>query len=138
MGMKIPSFPMSFWGRPDFGGGDFNEALFFWKVSSTLPLRGLPMRPVYSQWIFRVPVKGGRDYITPQKAKTISGIYVVFFLPIGGWIICHQPTTPLHPNLNNPLMTGVVGLASWMVPGSNNSIRSFIDLWIDVFFFPNS
>ena len=26
------------------------------------------------QWIFQVPVKGGRDYITPQKARTISGI----------------------------------------------------------------
>ena len=27
------------------------------------------------QWIFQVPLKGGRDYITPQKARTISGIY---------------------------------------------------------------
>ena len=27
-----------------------------------------------NQWIFLVPVKGGRDYITTQKARTISGI----------------------------------------------------------------
>ena len=26
------------------------------------------------QWRFLVPLKGGRDYITPQKARTISGI----------------------------------------------------------------
>ncbi len=32
----------------------------------------------YIQWIFQVPVKGGRDYITPQKAIYkwyISGIF---------------------------------------------------------------
>ena len=32
----------------------------------------------YYQWIFQVPVKGGRDYRTPQKAiykSYISGIY---------------------------------------------------------------
>ena len=32
----------------------------------------------FYQWIFQVPVKGGRDYITPQKAIYkwyISGIY---------------------------------------------------------------
>ena len=27
-----------------------------------------------TQWLFLVPLKGGRDYITPQKARTISGI----------------------------------------------------------------
>ena len=27
-----------------------------------------------SQWLFLVPLKGGRDYIIPQKARTISGI----------------------------------------------------------------
>ncbi len=26
------------------------------------------------QWLFLVPLKGGRYYITPQKARTISGI----------------------------------------------------------------
>ena len=28
----------------------------------------------FFQWIFEVLLKGGRDYITPQKARTISGI----------------------------------------------------------------
>ncbi len=27
-----------------------------------------------NQWLFLFPVKGGRDYITSQKARTISGI----------------------------------------------------------------
>ena len=27
-----------------------------------------------TQWLFLVPLKGGRDYITHQKARTISGI----------------------------------------------------------------
>ena len=27
-----------------------------------------------NQWLFLVPVKGGRDYITSQKAIYISGI----------------------------------------------------------------
>ena len=31
------------------------------------------------QWLFLVPLKGGRDYITPQKA-----IYKWYILPIGG------------------------------------------------------
>ena len=31
------------------------------------------------QWIFQVPVKGGRDYITPYKA-----IYKWYILPLGG------------------------------------------------------
>ena len=33
----------------------------------------------FIQWLFLVPVKGGRDYITPQKA-----IYKWYILPIGG------------------------------------------------------
>ena len=33
----------------------------------------------YCQWLFLVPLKGGRDYITPQKA-----IYKWYLLPIGG------------------------------------------------------
>ena len=34
-----------------------------------------------------VPLKGGIGSIfySPGSARTISGIYVVFFLPIGGW-----------------------------------------------------
>ena len=32
-----------------------------------------------NQWIFQVPVKGGRDYTTSQKA-----IYKWYILPIGG------------------------------------------------------
>ena len=49
------------------------------------------------QWIFQVPVKGGRDYITPQKARTISGIYVGFFLPIGGWTMPPIPAFTFEP-----------------------------------------
>ena len=33
----------------------------------------------FNQWLFLVPLKGGRDYITPQKA-----IYKWYILPIGG------------------------------------------------------
>ncbi len=29
---------------------------------------------VMIQWLFLVPAKGGRDYITSQKARIISGI----------------------------------------------------------------
>ena len=38
------------------------------------------------QWIFQVPVKGGRDYITPQKA-----IYKWYILPIGGLYATYHP-----------------------------------------------
>ena len=37
------------------------------------------MLSIFDQWLFLVPVKGGRDYITPQKA-----IYKWYILPIGG------------------------------------------------------
>ena len=51
-------------------------------------LPGLPWK--ISQWFFQVPVKGGRDYITPKhpqtKARTISGIFpanwvIIYYLP---------------------------------------------------------
>ena len=29
----------------------------------------------FNQWLFLVPLKGCRDYITPQKARNISGIF---------------------------------------------------------------
>ena len=38
-----------------------------------LLVSGRVTTPMY-QWLFLVPLKGGRDYITPQKARTISGI----------------------------------------------------------------
>ncbi len=38
-----------------------------------LLVSGRVTTPTY-QWLFLVPVKGGRDYITPHKARTISGI----------------------------------------------------------------
>ena len=51
------------------------------------------------QWIFQVPVKGGRVYITPQEAIYkwyISGIYC----QLGDYIL---PTT-LYRNLKIPLI----------------------------------
>ena len=45
--------------------------------------------------LFLVPVKGGRDYITSQKARTISGIF-----PANWVIIYYLPT--LYRNLKNP------------------------------------
>ena len=38
------------------------------------------------QWIFQVPVKGGRDYITPKNA-----IYKWYILPIGGLYATYHP-----------------------------------------------
>ena len=38
------------------------------------------------QWILQVPVKGGRDYITHQKA-----IYKWYILPIGGLYATYHP-----------------------------------------------
>ena len=43
-------------------------------------------RQVNIQWIFQVPVKGGRDYITHQKA-----IYKWYILPIGGLYATYHP-----------------------------------------------
>ena len=52
------------------------------------------------QWLFLVPLKGGRDYITPQKA-----IYKWYILPIGGlynpYHLLGEPETAidkLNPN----------------------------------------
>ena len=46
---------------------------------------------ISTQWIFQVPVKGGRDYITPQRAMYKSyGDYM--------------PPTTLYRNLKNPLI----------------------------------
>ncbi len=53
------------------------------------------------QWLFLVPLKGGRDYITPQKAIYkwyIRGIYC----QLGDYML---PTT-LYRNLKNPLTHG--------------------------------
>ena len=62
--------------------------------------RNLPKKggEAVSQWLFLVPLKGGRDYITPQKAIYkwyISGIYC----QLGDYI----PPTTLYRNLKNPL-----------------------------------
>ena len=40
----------------------------------------------YNQWLFLVPVKGGIGSIfhPPGSARTISGIYKWYILPIGG------------------------------------------------------
>ena len=38
------------------------------------------------QWLFLVPLKGGRDYITSQKA-----IYKWYILPIGGLYTTYHP-----------------------------------------------
>ena len=51
------------------------------KLSDLPHLQGLVMlttQLTIDQWLFLVPLKGGRDYITPQKAIYkwyISGIY---------------------------------------------------------------
>ena len=37
----------------------------------------------FSMVVEMVPVKGGRDYITSQKARTISGLYKWYILLIG-------------------------------------------------------
>ena len=40
---------------------------------------GKGKKPARIQWLFLVPLKGGMDYIIPQKAK-----YKWYILPIGG------------------------------------------------------
>ena len=54
------------------------------------------------QWLFLVPLKGGRDYITPQKA-----IYKWYILPIGGlyspYHLLREPETPIEDTVErNP------------------------------------
>ena len=50
-----------------------------------------------NQWLFLVPIKGGRDYITPQKA-----IYKWYILPIGGlyatYHLLGEPETAIETN----------------------------------------
>ena len=67
------------------------------------------------QWLSLVPLKGGRDYITPQKARTISA----------NWgIICHLPpfkgpeTTIFAPSKfpSGPLRQGATQATPLMEP----------------------
>ena len=54
------------------------------------------------QWLFLVPIKGGRDYITPQKAIYkwyISGIFPA------NWGMDYATDPTLYRNLKNPLTT---------------------------------
>ena len=53
------------------------------------------------QWIFEVPVKGGRDYITPQKA-----IYKWYILPIGGLYATYHPLK--EPEKSIDVLLGMV------------------------------
>ena len=50
------------------------QSLLHWDFSTCIFVGG----GAQDQWLFLVPIKGGRDYITPQKAIYkwyISGIY---------------------------------------------------------------
>ena len=55
----------------------------------------------YCQWLFLVPLKGGRWHIIPQLAVYTTYIPLIYCL-LGGYII---PTT-LYRNLKNPLILG--------------------------------
>ena len=62
--------------------------------------------PTKHQWIFQVPLKGGRWHIIPQLAvytTYIPLIYIYIYCLLGGYII---PTT-LYRNLKNPLKTPI-------------------------------
>ena len=50
----------------------FQPSIFRWFHSLASFQGGYEDSPF--QWLFLVPLKGGRAYITPQKARTISGI----------------------------------------------------------------
>ena len=58
-------------------------------------------RSTFIQWIFQVPLKGGRWHIFPQLAVYTTYIPLIYCL-LGGYII---PTT-LYRNLKNPLIYG--------------------------------
>ena len=70
------------------------------------------------QWLFLVPLKGGRDYITPQKAIYkwyISGIYC----QLEDYSICHLP--PFRGTRNNHwIFTLTVG-RGWITPKKNTT-----------------
>ena len=53
------------------------------------------------QWSFQVPVKGGRDYITTQRA-----IYKWYICGIYCQLGDYMPPTTLYRNLKNPLTIG--------------------------------
>ena len=60
------------------------------------------------QWIFQVPLKGGRWHIIPQLAVYTTYIPLIYCL-LGGYII---PTT-LYRNLKNPLTIEALNLPYW-------------------------
>ena len=78
-----------------FGG----LALAYFQSRKALLVSGSVLEDgLITQWIFQVPVKGGRDYIIPQLAVYTTYIPLIYCL-LGGYII---PTT-LYRNLKNPL-----------------------------------
>ena len=82
------------------------------------------------QWIFQVPVKGGRVYITPQEAIYkwyISGIYC----QLGDYIL---PTT-LYRNLKIPLMCGCLHPRSLTFsPLKNDAWKMILSFWVPAYF----
>ena len=75
---------------------DFNT---FQLLRLSTKIRSVPrlLKTYLKQKIFQVPLKGGRDYITPQKA-----IYMWYFSCQLGDGLCHR-SHPLRLNLKNPL-----------------------------------
>ena len=59
------------------------------------------------QWLFLVPVKGGREHITPQKA-----IYKWYILPIAGLYATYHPLQ--EPEKSIDIWHPLEGLGTWL------------------------
>ena len=65
---------------------------------------------VDGQWLFLVPIKGGRDYITSQKAIYkwyISDIYI-YILPIGGLYATYHPLQEPEKSIEMVFSSGFI------------------------------
>ncbi len=76
-----------------------------WKISGHSSFRCPRVFSMESMVVEMVPIKGGRDYITPQKA-----IYKWYILPIGGLYATYHPLQESEKSIDPKLCLNIAQL----------------------------
>ena len=89
---QAPTFPTDGWifFQHD-SASPFSFGIQASSVKNSFRIVLLKWRALYIEWIFQVPIKGGRDYITPKRRQGLYLICMWYILPIG-WLY-----TTYHP-----------------------------------------